>query len=92
LKVKEIVNYGKKIFKSKSKIILKKKKYYESENLSLDSSKSLKLLRWQTKFNDMEALKMTFDWYRKFYKVKNVKKIIDLSFDQIKQFKLKHKL
>ena len=35
---------------------------------------------------------MTFDWYRKFYKVKNVKKIIDLSFDQIKQFKLKHKL
>ena len=42
LKVKEVVKIGKKIFNSKSKIILKKKKYYESENLSLDSSKSLK--------------------------------------------------
>lgn len=92
LKVKEVVKVGKKIFNSKSKIIFKKKKYYESENLSLDSSKALKYLNWQTRFNDKEAFKMTFDWYKKYYTKVNKEQIHKLSFDQIKKVILKHKI
>ena len=39
IKVIDVVNYGKKFLNSKSKIKFVKKKYYESEHLSLDSSK-----------------------------------------------------
>ena len=92
LKVKEVVKVGKKIFNSKSKIILKKKKYYESENLSLDSSKSLKYLNWKTRFNDNEAFKMTFNWYKNYYSKVSKEEIYKLSFDQIKKVLSKHKI
>ena len=92
LKVKQLVLIGKKIFNSMSKIVLKKKKYYESENLALDSSKAKKLLNWQTEFKDREALNMTFNWYKNFYKTKDKKLLLKLSFDQIKNFKLRHKI
>jgi CDP-glucose 4,6-dehydratase len=92
LKVKQLVLIGKKIFNSMSKIVLQKKKYYESENLALDSSKAKKLLNWQTEFKDREALNMTFNWYKNFYKTKNKKLLLKLSFDQIKHFKLRHKI
>lgn len=92
LKVKEIVEFGKKIFKSNSKVILKKKKYFESENLSIDSSKAKKLLYWNNKFNEKESLKFTFEWYQYFYSKRLKKKIIDLSFNQIKKFILKHRI
>jgi CDP-glucose 4,6-dehydratase len=92
LKVKQLVLIGKKIFNSMSKIVLQKKNYYESENLALDSSKAKKLLNWQTKFKDREALNMTFDWYKNFYKIRNKKLLLKLSFNQIKNFKLKHKI
>jgi len=92
LKVKQLVVIGKKIFNSVSKIILIKRKFYESENLALDSSKAKKFLNWQTKFNDREALSMTFDWYKNFYKNKDKKALLNLSFDQIKNFKFKHKI
>ena len=45
LKVIEVAKYGKKILKSKSDIIVKKSKFYESTNLSLDSSKSKNKLK-----------------------------------------------
>ncbi len=92
LKVKQLVLIGKKIFNSESKIILKKKKYYESENLALDSAKAKKFLNWQIKFNDREALSMTFNWYKNFYKNKDKKALLNLSLHQIKKFKLKHKI
>lgn len=91
LKVKEIVKIGKKIFKSNSKIKFIKKKHYESENLALDSSKSWKYLNWKTRFHDRAALKMTFDWYKKFYKNKKDKnELIKFSLKQINAFKIKH--
>jgi CDP-glucose 4,6-dehydratase len=92
LKVKQLVLIGKKIFNSKSKIILKKKQYYESENLALDSSKAKKFLNWTTKFDDIKSLDMTFKWYKYFYKNKNKTGLVKLSFDQINIFKSKHKI
>ena len=92
LKVKEIVKIGKKIFKSNSKISYEKMKYYESEHLSLNSSKSYKLLKWKTRFFEKMALNLTFDWYKKFYEKKSISTLISLSFNQIDKFKKKHNI
>ena len=92
LKVKQIVKIGKNIIKSKSKIILKKKKFYESKNLSLNSNKAKKLLNWKTKINEIEALKMTFEWYKNYYDKNLRKDLIKFSFKQIEKFRLKHKI
>ena len=92
LKVKQLAIIGKKIFNSNSKILLKKKKFYESENLSLDSSKAKKYLNWITKLSDKEALNLTFNWYKNFYKISNKESLIKLSLEQIKVFKNKHKI
>ena len=73
LEVKKLVLISKKLFNSSSKIIFKKKKYYESENLALDSTKSKKALNWKTEFSDKKSLGMTFKWYKSFYKQKNKK-------------------
>jgi len=90
LKVKQIAVIGKKILGSKSKIIIKKKKFYESENLSLDSAKALKLLNWKTHLSDFQALKMTYDWFRIFYCNKGKKRdMIKFTFRQIELFKNK---
>jgi CDP-glucose 4,6-dehydratase len=87
LKVIEVVNYGKKLLNSKSEIKFIKKKYYESEHLSLDSAKSKKYLKWTTILNPKLALKLTFEWYSLYYKNNNTRKIIDFSFKQIEFYK-----
>ena len=91
LKVKQIAIYGKKIFNSKSKIIIEKKKFHESENLSLDSSKSLSLLNWKINLTAYQALKMTFEWFKIFHKKKHKQEIIDFSFKQIDSLTSKKK-
>ena len=73
MKVIEVVKFGKKFLKSKSKINFTKKKYYESEHLSLDSSKAKKRLQWKTNLKSHEALKLSFIWYQFYYKNKNKK-------------------
>ena len=78
--------------KSKSKIKFTKQKYYESQNLSLDSTKSRKYLNWKTFLKPTEALKPAFDWYQSYYKIKNKKKLIDLTFSQIKNYKKIYKI
>lgn len=92
LKVKDLVKIGKKVFKSKSKISYERKKYYESEHLSLDSSKSRKLLKWKTRFSEEKALNLAFDWYKKFYEKKSISTMTNLSFNQIDKFKRKHNI
>ncbi len=87
MRVIDVAKFGKKFLKSKSKIKIKKQKYYESENLSLDSSKSGKYLKWKTFLKPKDALKLSFDWYQSYYKIKNRKKLIDLTFSQINQYK-----
>ena len=87
LNVKKVADFGKKILKSKSEIKIQKQKYYESKNLSLDSSKALKYLNWKTHLNSKEALKLAFEWYKFYYQNKNIKKVLKLTFDQIKNYK-----
>lgn len=71
LKVIDIAKIGRKIFKSRSKIIIKKsKKFYESKLLFLNSKKAEKNLKWKTLYSNKYALKLTFDWYKQFYNVK----------------------
>ena len=71
MKVIDVVKFGKKYLNSRSKIILTPQKHYESEHLSLDSSKAAKVLKWKTFLKSREALKLSFDWYRFYYDNKN---------------------
>ena len=81
MKVIEVVKFGKSYLKNLNpKIKFTKQKYYESKNLSLDSTKSRKYLNWKTFLKPTEALKLSFDWYQSYYKIKNKKKINRLNF------------
>jgi CDP-glucose 4,6-dehydratase len=92
LQVYNVANYGKKILKSKSKILIKKNKLYESKHLALNSSKSSKYLKWKTLLNAKQAIKLTLDWYKFYYNKSSKKKIIEFTFYQIKQYKSKIRL
>ncbi len=88
MRVLDVAKFAKKILKSNSKINITKQRYYESEHLALDSSKSKKQLKWQTHMNAKTALKMSLDWYHFFYK-NNGKNIVDFTFKQISEYKRK---
>ncbi len=91
-KVKDVARFGKKILNSKSKIVITKKIFYESEHLSLDSSKSYKYLKWQTYLNAKQALKLSFDWYKHYYDRSSKNKIINFTLRQILNYKKSFKL
>jgi len=87
LKVLEVAKYGRKILKSKSKILKTKQIFYESRHLSLDSSKAFKFLKWRTILNAKQALKLSFEWH-KFYNDKSLRyKIVNFTINQIKNYK-----
>tara|TARA_Y100000817_G_scaffold45538_1_gene31787 strand:- start:5909 stop:6973 length:1065 start_codon:yes stop_codon:yes gene_type:complete len=90
MRVIDVARFGKKYLNSKSKIAFTPKSHYESEHLSLDSSKVAKLLKWKTHLKSKEALALSFDWYKFFYKNKNKKKLIELSFKQINNYQKKY--
>jgi CDP-glucose 4,6-dehydratase len=87
LKVIELVNICKRKLKSKSIIEIKKNKLHESTNLSLDSSKSLKLLKWKTILSAKESIGWALDWYKLYYEKKSPKIIINFSLTQISKYK-----
>jgi len=87
LKVIDLVNICKKNLKSRSIIKIKKSKLYESTNLSLDSSKSLKFLKWKTILSAKKSIEFSLDWYKLYYQNKSPKKIIDFSLKQISEYK-----
>ncbi len=89
LKVLDLANIGKKIFKSTSRIIINKrsKKFYESKYLSLNSKKARDKLRWKIMLSNKSSLQLTFDWFKNFYKNKNKKYLIDFSIKQIEKYK-----
>ncbi len=67
--VKTIVNYIIKFWGSgKSKI--KKKSFYEQENLQLNIKKAKKILKWKPTYNIKQSVKITTDWYRRVFKLK----------------------
>jgi len=87
LKVLEVAKYGRKILKSKSKILKTRQIFYESHHLSLDSSKAFKFLKWKTILNAKQALKLSFEWH-KFYNNKSLRyKIVNFTINQIKNYK-----
>lgn len=91
LSVLNLAKLGKKIFNSKSKIIINKNKKnikHEAKYLSLNSKKSLRYLKWKVYMKPELSLKLTFNWFKVFYQnKKNRKKIIDLTREQFKNFK-----
>jgi CDP-glucose 4,6-dehydratase len=89
LKVLDLANIGKKIFNSKSRIIINKRlnKFYESKYLALNSKKAMDKLQWKIMLSNKLSLQFTFDWYKNFYKSKNKKYLIDFSIKQIEEYK-----
>ena len=76
LNVLNLAKLGKKIFNSNSKIIIdkkNKKNKHEAKYLSLNSKKSYKILKWKVYMRPEEALRLTFDWFKEFYKNHNKK-------------------
>ncbi len=86
LKVIDLVNFSKKILKSKSKIKLVKNNLYESTNLALNSDKSLKYLKWKTILTAKEAIKFSLDWYKFYSQIKSKEKMIEFSKKQIQKY------
>ena len=93
LSVLNLAKIGKKIFNSKSKIIIEKrdkKKLHEAKYLSLNSQKSFKILNWKVHMKPEIALKFTFDWFRVFYENKKEnKKVIEFTIKQFTDFQKK---
>lgn len=95
LSVLNLAKIGKRIFNSKSKIIIDKseqKKLHEAKYLSLNSQKSFKILKWKVYMNPETSLKLTFDWFRVFYaNKKDRKKVVEFTINQFKNFQKKIK-
>ncbi|MDA8836179.1 CDP-glucose 4,6-dehydratase [Candidatus Pelagibacter bacterium] len=86
--VNEVINLINKNFNNEVKIIRKKnnsKIYKESKILMLDSSKSKKILRWNTKYNLKKSIYLTSSWFRLSIYEKN-KNILKFTQEQIKEF------
>jgi CDP-glucose 4,6-dehydratase len=76
--VNDVINLINKDFHNSVKIIKKdiiSKKYYESKILTLNSKKSKKILKWNTKYNLEQSIKLTSLWYKEFIKKKNIFKV-----------------
>lgn len=90
LSVLNLAKIGKKVFNSKSKIIIRKNNktnLHESKYLSLNSKKSFKYLNWKVYMKPENSLKLTFDWYKTFYK--NKKKVVELTISQFENYRKK---
>jgi len=86
--VNDIINLINKNFNNTVKVIKKKKitkKYYESKILMLNSEKSKKILKWKTRYNLEQSLKLTSLWFKEFMK-KNNKNILKLTQNQIRNY------
>lgn len=90
LSVLNLAKLGKKILKSKSKIVINKKIFknkHEAKYLSLNSNKSLKKLKWKVYMSPEKSLNLTFNWFKCFYlNRKKTREIINLTLIQIKNF------
>ena len=62
---------------------LKLKKFKEAKLLILDSKKSQKELKWQTRLSFKETVRLTVEWYKNFLLKKDVEKF---TISQIKYF------
>ena len=65
--VLEVVRYAKSKLKKFNYILKTTSKFYETENLFLDSDLAKKNLSYEQKWNTNRSLESTFNWYNKFY-------------------------
>jgi len=71
-------------FWGEGKILVKKNKFYEQQNLQLNIEKSMKYLKWKPTYNIKDSIKITVDWY---YRVlKNKEDPTKVTLDQILQY------
>ncbi len=82
VKVKEVVNIVQKKHKMKIKFS-KKKKFFETDILKLDSSKAKKILNWYPKWNIKKSIENVIEWDDQLKKNKNAKQICE---NQIKNY------
>tara|TARA_B100001121_G_scaffold244106_1_gene218759 strand:+ start:77 stop:1138 length:1062 start_codon:yes stop_codon:yes gene_type:complete len=64
--------------------LLNKNKFYEQQNLQIDSSKAKKFLSWKTTYNTKKAVEVTTEWYTKILRLK--KSPEDVTKQQIKEY------
>ena len=92
MKVLNLAKLIKENMNSNSKIIVKRKdkrfqnkkiKVFESKYLNIDSTKSLKKLKWRSKLSIKNAVKLTVEWHKGFLNKKN---LLDLTSKQIKEY------
>ena len=77
---KYIVNYW-----GKGKIrTIRNNKFYEQQNLQIDSNKAKKKLGWVPTYNTEKSLKVTTDWYQKVLRKR--KNSIDVTNEQIENY------
>ena len=62
------------------------KEFKESNLLKLNCKKAKKIINWFSIFNFKENIKMTIEWYKKYYETNNIQKMKKLSEYQIKEF------
>lgn len=55
---------------------IKKSKLIEKKYLLLDANKIFKIFKFKNKFKINQTIKLTIQWYKEFYKNKNVKELI----------------
>ncbi len=67
--VKTIANYIIKFWGS-GKLKVKKKAFYEQPNLQLNIKKAKKNLKWKPTYNIKKSVKITTDWYRRVFKLR----------------------
>ena len=86
--VSEVINLINKNFDNSVKIIKKKsnlKNYKESKVLMLNSDKSKKILRWKSKYNLEQSIKLTSTWFKQCNDKKN-QNILEVTQDQIREY------
>jgi CDP-glucose 4,6-dehydratase len=86
--VNDVINLINKDFNNSVKVIQKKnssKSYYESKILMLNSGKSKKILKWKSKYNLAQSIKLTSFWFKELISKKN-KNILKVTQNQITNY------
>ena len=86
--VNEVINLMNKNFKNSVKVIKKKNNlqdFKESKVLMLNSNKSKKELKWNSKYNLEKSIKVTSAWFKEYIDKKD-KNILEVTKNQIREY------
>ncbi len=68
------------------KIIQNKKQVHEAGLLKLNCDKAQAVLNWRPALSFEETIKLTVDWYKRFYELEDKTSILEFSMDQINEY------